>query len=175
MHCVLSNTPAHSVNEVTDMGHDDVIIWKHFPRYWPFVRGVEFPSQKPVTRSVDVFFYLCLYKRLSKQADDLRCHRAHFDVTVMWCHTEVSDTFDKIISRVKFSVRFVIIWFAMVIRCSRMETDVLSLRMSSMDADEFCFRLSTFRLIHNQEQSVWKLKYQNMSFVYFVFLFKRPN
>ena len=20
--------------------HDDVIIWKHFPRYWPFVRGI---------------------------------------------------------------------------------------------------------------------------------------
>ena len=21
-------------------GHDDVIKWKHFPRYWPFVRGI---------------------------------------------------------------------------------------------------------------------------------------
>ena len=20
--------------------HDDVIRWKHFPRYWPFVRGI---------------------------------------------------------------------------------------------------------------------------------------
>ena len=20
--------------------HDDVIKWKHFPRYWPFVRGI---------------------------------------------------------------------------------------------------------------------------------------
>ena len=29
---------------------------------------VEFPSQRPVTRSVDVFFDLCLYKRLSKQS-----------------------------------------------------------------------------------------------------------
>ena len=27
----------------------------------------EFPSQRPVTRSFDVFFDLCLYKRLSKQ------------------------------------------------------------------------------------------------------------
>ena len=28
---------------VTDFGclsHDDVIKWKHFPRYWPFVRGI---------------------------------------------------------------------------------------------------------------------------------------
>ena len=40
--------------------HDDVIKWKHFPRYWPFVRGVpgEFPAQRPVTRSFDVFFDL---------------------------------------------------------------------------------------------------------------------
>ena len=35
--------------------HDDVIKWKHFPRYWP------------VTRSFDVFFDLHLNKRLSKQ------------------------------------------------------------------------------------------------------------
>ena len=23
-----------------DDGHDDVIQWKHFPRYWPFVREI---------------------------------------------------------------------------------------------------------------------------------------
>ena len=23
------------------MSHDDVIKWKHFPRYWPFVRGIQ--------------------------------------------------------------------------------------------------------------------------------------
>ena len=28
----------------------------------------EFPAQRPVTRSFDVFFYLCLNKRLSKQS-----------------------------------------------------------------------------------------------------------
>ena len=24
-----------------ESGHDDVIKWKHFPRYWPFVRGIQ--------------------------------------------------------------------------------------------------------------------------------------
>ena len=45
----------------------------------------EFPSQRPVTRSFDVFFDLRLNKLLSKQswAGDLRRHRAHYDVTVM--------------------------------------------------------------------------------------------
>ena len=51
--------------------HDDVIKWKHFPRYWPFVRGIhwfgKFPAQRPVTQSFDVFFDLCPNKQLSKQ------------------------------------------------------------------------------------------------------------
>ena len=25
---------------VESHSHDDVIKWKHFPRYWPFVRGI---------------------------------------------------------------------------------------------------------------------------------------
>ena len=38
--------------------HDDVIKWKHFPRYWPFVRGIH---RSPI------FFYLRPNKKLSKQ------------------------------------------------------------------------------------------------------------
>ena len=52
--------------------HDDVIKWKNFPRNWPFVRGIhrsgEFHTQRPVTRSFDVFYDLRLNKRLSKQS-----------------------------------------------------------------------------------------------------------
>ena len=40
--------------KINHMSHDDVIKWKHFPCYWPFVTG-EFPAQWPVTRSFDVF------------------------------------------------------------------------------------------------------------------------
>ena len=49
------------------------------------VTAGEFPSQRPVTWSFDVFFDLRLNKRLSKyrKADDVRRHRAHYDVTVM--------------------------------------------------------------------------------------------
>ena len=39
----------------------------------------EFPSQRPVTRSFDIFFD----RRLSKQSVDLRRHGTHYDVTVM--------------------------------------------------------------------------------------------
>ena len=46
----------------------------------------EFPSQRPVAWSFDVLFDLRLNKRLGGKnpvAGDLRCHRAHYDVTVM--------------------------------------------------------------------------------------------
>ena len=47
----------------------------------------EFPTQRPVTWSFDVFFHLRLNKQLSKQgeASDLRRYRAHYDVIVMVC------------------------------------------------------------------------------------------
>ena len=52
--------------------HDDVIKWKHFPRYWPFMRGIHrspanSPHKVPATQSFDVFFDLRLINRLSKQ------------------------------------------------------------------------------------------------------------
>ena len=51
---------------------DDVIKWKHFPHSLAFVRGVHrFPSQRQVTRSLDVFLPWCfvrLIKWLSKQS-----------------------------------------------------------------------------------------------------------
>ena len=66
------------------MYHDDVIKWKHFPGYWPFVRGIQWsplalwegnpivtgalPSQKPVMRSFDIFFDVRLNKRQIKQS-----------------------------------------------------------------------------------------------------------
>ena len=70
---------------------DDVIKWRHFPRYWPFVRGIHppvtggFSSQRPVTRSIDVLFDLRLNKRWANNRDGghLRCHRAYYDVTLM--------------------------------------------------------------------------------------------
>ena len=70
--------------------HDDVIKWKHFPRYWPFVRGIHrSPVNSPHKgqwRRALMFSMICaLNKRLIKkrEAGDLRRHRVHNDVTVM--------------------------------------------------------------------------------------------
>ena len=50
-----------------------------------FTSPGEFPTQRPVTQSFDVFFDLRLNKRLSKQreAGDLRHYRGHYDIIVM--------------------------------------------------------------------------------------------
>ena len=50
--------------------HNDVIKWKNFLHYWPFMRGIhdEFPAQRPVTLSFDAFFDLGLNEQLSKQS-----------------------------------------------------------------------------------------------------------
>ena len=50
--------------------HNDVIKWKHFSRYWPFVRGIHrwIPHTKASDTELWCFFDLRLNKRLSKQA-----------------------------------------------------------------------------------------------------------
>ena len=50
----------------------------------------QFPSQRPVTRSFDVFFDLRLNKRLSKQSWGWWFGTIHYDVTVMWAIVQLT-------------------------------------------------------------------------------------
>ena len=71
------------------IAHDDVIKGKHFPRYWPFVRGIH---RSPVNaphkcqwRGVLMFYLIGAWTNgwvKKRDAGDLRRHRAHYDVTV---------------------------------------------------------------------------------------------
>ena len=70
--------------------HDDVIKRKHFPRYWPFVRGIHrFPVNSPHKgqwRGALMFSFICAWKDgwvNNGEAGDLRRYRAHNDVTVI--------------------------------------------------------------------------------------------
>ena len=70
--------------------HDDVIKWKHFPRYWPFVRGIHLsPGNSPHKcqwREGLMFslIWAWINGRVSnRKAGDLRRNRAHHDITVM--------------------------------------------------------------------------------------------
>ena len=71
--------------------HDDVIKWKHFPRYWPFARGI--PTQRQVTRSFDVFFDLRPNKRLSKQSWGWWFETPSIP---LWCHFNVQQVMDAV-------------------------------------------------------------------------------
>ena len=70
--------------------HDDVIKWKHFPRCWPFVRGIRrSPMNSPLKGQwrgtlMSSLIYVWINGWVNnREADDLRCHHAHYDVTVM--------------------------------------------------------------------------------------------
>ena len=114
IHC----SPVHSPHKWPWMGSFEVSFadnkqlvvgvawWRH--------QMVDFPAQRPTTRSVDVFFDLCLNKRLSKQSRrrwfwhydntlmdrDFRRHDAHVAVPY-WGHILVLTTQGKCFPNVK--------------------------------------------------------------------------
>ena len=70
--------------------YDDVIKWKHFPRFWPFVRGIHWsPVDSPCKgqwHGALMISLICAWTNgiaRNRDAGDLRCHRTHYDVTVM--------------------------------------------------------------------------------------------
>ena len=77
------------INPAWPLSYDDVIKWKHFPRYWPSVRGIHrSPVNSPHKgqwRGALMFSLICWINDWvnNVEAGDLRRHRAHYDVTVM--------------------------------------------------------------------------------------------
>ena len=70
--------------------HNDVIKWKHFPRYWSFVWGIrQSPANSPHKgqwRGTLIFSLICAWINgwvKNRDAVDLRRYRAHYDVIVM--------------------------------------------------------------------------------------------
>ena len=84
------NVPQNVNDNMLLKGHDDVIKWKHFPRKWPFVRGIHrSPVNSPHRgqwRGALLFPLICAWINdwvNNGEAGDLRRHRVHHDVTVM--------------------------------------------------------------------------------------------
>ena len=71
--------------------HDDVFKWKHFPRYWPSVRGIHrslmnSPHKGQWCRAL-MFSLICTWISAwvnHREAGDLRRHRTHYEVTLMF-------------------------------------------------------------------------------------------
>ena len=80
--------------------HDNVIKWKHFPRYWPFVRGIYRPPvnspHKGRWRGALMFSLIHAWTNSwanNGDTGDLRRHRAHYDVSVMEISRELGSCF----------------------------------------------------------------------------------
>ena len=72
------------------MSDDDVIKCKHFPRYWPFVRGIYWSPvncpHKGQWSGALMFSLICVWINgwvNNREAGGLRRYRAHYDVSVM--------------------------------------------------------------------------------------------
>ena len=91
--CVLRHpNTVISQNGNTFGGHDDVMNWKHFPRYWPFVRGIHRSPVKSLHKGQwrGAFMVSLICDRINlwvnnREAGDLRRYRAHYDIIVMVC------------------------------------------------------------------------------------------
>ena len=85
LHCTLTTAQLGRV-----VPHADVIKWKDFPHYWPFVWGIHrWPVNSPLKgqwRGALMFSVICTWTNgwvHNREAGDLRCHCTHYDVTVM--------------------------------------------------------------------------------------------
>ena len=88
------------------LGPDDVVKWKHFRRYWPFVRGIHrSPMNSPHKGHWrGALMFSLISARINgwvnnREAGDLRHIRPHYDVTIMnmWftcsCHEQFNGPF----------------------------------------------------------------------------------
>ena len=84
---------AHKHFTITLRIYDDDIKWKHFPRYWPFVRGIHWSSvvspHNGQWRRALMFHVVCAWEYVwanNRDPHDLRRHNAHYHVTVMFAN-----------------------------------------------------------------------------------------
>ena len=94
--------PCHAIRNYDD----DAIKWKHFPRYWPFVRVIHRWRVKSPTKAKDAELWYFLLSTPwingwvnTRQVGDLRRHRGHHDVIVM------------IIANMQNITGYILLWF----------------------------------------------------------------
>ena len=90
--CYYHTEPKHNKAKTMYTIHDDVIKWKHFPPNWPFGRVIHrWPVNSPHKgqwRGALKFSLVSAWINgwvNNRETSDLRRHRAHWDVIVMYC------------------------------------------------------------------------------------------
>ena len=84
---------APDISIVAVVIHDDIIKWNHFLHYWRFVWKIHGSRWIPRTKASDVEFWCFLWSAPeysikdwvnNREPGDLRGHRGHYDVNVMF-------------------------------------------------------------------------------------------
>ena len=150
--------------------HDNVIKWKHFPRYWPFVRGIHRSlvnsPHKGQWRGALVSSLICTRMHgwvNNGEAGDLRRHRAHYDVTVMMRklmkhHMGLICACDSITEACFWPLHRILVWkqwsfgvgTIVTKRCRDPEGLLLSVAVVILNADYFTLFLWNELEPHNQ-------------------------
>ena len=121
--CAILLFAARMADTIMTSQHDDAIKWKHFPRNWPFVRGIHrSPVNSPHKgqwRGALMFSLICA--RINGwvnngEAGDLRRYRAHYGVTVV--SKRQNDKFSGIGPDVLGDKCCLLLVSIMVIRCN---------------------------------------------------------
>ena len=134
IHCIWSRPQWVKVLKISKTtkvldNHDDVIKWKHFPRYWLFLRGIHWsPVNSPHKgqwRGALMLSLICAWINRwvnNREAGDLRRHRAHCDVIVMcWVgiHSEDTDHSTGFINHTFVNINNIDLFLLAVARCPR--------------------------------------------------------
>ena len=83
MYLILSLKSPHNGPLLTE--HDDVVKWKHFRRYWPFVQGIDRSPVNSQWRGALMFSVICAWINgwvNNREAANLRRHLAYYDIIV---------------------------------------------------------------------------------------------
>ena len=106
------------INEEEWSHHDDVIKWKHFPRNWPFVRGIHrSPANSPHKgqwRGALMFSLICAWINdwiNNREAGDLRRHRDHYYVIVMMVSRPCSSSVMGLVEEAGWASRANMSWY----------------------------------------------------------------
>ena len=110
--------------------HDDVIKWKHFPRYWPFVRGIHrSPVNSPHKgqwRGALMFSLICVWINncvKNREAGDLRRYPGHYDVIVICDFSKIYQHYNRISTTFVYNGHngLAIIWYGPCLSLKKVE------------------------------------------------------
>ena len=140
------------------LDHDDVLKWKHFRRYWPFMKSPVTSPHKGQWCKALMFSLVCTWTNRwanNQDAGDFRRHSTHFDVNVMQNYAQ------QMFSSLLFAFMSISVGFKSSLMCWSIQTlnvqtvfVIIKLKLWSYDTTFlYEFRVMTSRALGKLIQS----------------------